>query len=151
MLVAEQATHFPLSTPASPERSSSRLSQTSTKLRYAAYDPPKVTSKLRRLSTSSSRSNSTVGIRRRDSEESLSRTFTPGELAIAAGRQQLQELSKVRSTRIFSALRLTVFIVAKVLNTSSPKCANNGRGRFGNEYESLNHPSLILTIVGFPS
>ncbi|KAJ3492134.1 hypothetical protein NLI96_g234 [Meripilus lineatus] len=99
------------SVPTSPERSSSRLSQSTTtsKLRYAAYDPPKVTSKLRRLSTSSSHSNSTVGIHRRDSEESLSRTFTPGELALAAGRPQLEELSK--SPKFSTPLLPTVQII----------------------------------------
>lgn len=125
---AEQRLSLPSSAPTSPERSSSRLSQSTSKLRYAAYEPPKVTSKLRRLSSSSSRSNSTLGIRRHDSEESLSRTFTPGELALVAGRQQLQEFDKVGDLGFYCGTTSETVIVPCIYNvdTTPSKRANHG-------------------------
>ncbi|CAL1705101.1 unnamed protein product [Somion occarium] len=77
----------------SPERPSSRTSTTASKLRYTAYDAPKPTPRLRRISSTSSSlsaSRSDVG---RESED-LARTVSPGELALASGRSEFQEIAR---------------------------------------------------------
>ncbi|KAH9952123.1 ARM repeat-containing protein [Amylocystis lapponica] len=76
---------------------SHRDSPTPSKLRYAAYDPPKPVSRLRRLSSSSSRQSDDgtskfVG-QGRGSMDSMSRTLTPGNLALLAGRSDMQTIS----------------------------------------------------------
>lgn len=71
-------------------RPSSRSSTRDNKLRYTAYDAPKPTPRLRRMSSSSSRSADA-----RDSEDLLSRTVTAGDLALAGGSMDLQGLAKV--------------------------------------------------------
>ncbi|KAH8106826.1 ARM repeat-containing protein [Cristinia sonorae] len=72
-------------------RPSSRASARGNKLRYAAYDAPKPTPRLRRMSSSSSRSTDTPN---NDPDEMLSRTVTAGDLALASGRRDLQQLAK---------------------------------------------------------
>ncbi|KAI0797604.1 ARM repeat-containing protein [Abortiporus biennis] len=77
------------------ERPSSRASQSGSKqLRYAAYDAPKPTPRLRRLSSGSSTSTSHSDIPHRGSEDVLARTLTPGDLALASGNTELRELGK---------------------------------------------------------
>jgi len=72
-------------------RPSSRASTSGYKLRYAAYDAPRPTPRLRRLSSSSSRSADTSS---HDPDELLSKTVTAGDLALASGRRDLQELAR---------------------------------------------------------
>ncbi|OBZ69200.1 AP-3 complex subunit delta [Grifola frondosa] len=70
----------------SPEPSSS----TSHKLRYEAYEAPKPVHKFRRLSNSSRQSDD--GSSRFIGQDPLSRTVTPGDLALAAGRSDLRSI-----------------------------------------------------------
>ena len=90
------AQRSPKSIPGSHDgsRSSSRASAGPSKLRYAAYDAPKPTPRMRmrRASSSSSRSDTSSY---HDPDESLSKTVTAGDLALASGRKDLQELSTV--------------------------------------------------------
>ncbi|EPS95437.1 hypothetical protein FOMPIDRAFT_1038502 [Fomitopsis schrenkii] len=86
-----------LRAPHSPDRPSSRASsQGAGKLRYDAYDPPRPVQRhsARRLSTSSNASSQFVGQRGRaaDVSDSLARTMSPGDLALAAGAE-LETLS----------------------------------------------------------
>ncbi|PCH37830.1 ARM repeat-containing protein [Wolfiporia cocos MD-104 SS10] len=80
----------------SPERSVSRSSQTSHKLRYDAYEPPKLGPRLRRVSSNSSRtsddgSSKFIG-QSRTQHDALTRTLTPGDLALAAREEDLESL-----------------------------------------------------------
>lgn len=82
-----------LHTAQSPERSVSRTSNPTQKLRYEAYEPPKPAPRLRRYSSSSSRasddgSSKFVG----ESQDGLARTITPGDLALAS-RRDLKTMS----------------------------------------------------------
>lgn len=82
-----------LHTAQSPERSVSRISNPTQKLRYEAYEPPKPAPRLRRYSSSSSRasddgSSKFVG----ESQDGLARTITPGDLALAS-RRDLKTMS----------------------------------------------------------
>jgi AP-4 complex subunit epsilon-1 len=103
---------LPTSPPGSPDRSSPRLSLSASKLRYAAYDPPQVVSRLRRPSSSqrsyssSSRSGTysnhggtnsrlSVASEERSSVDELSRTVTAGDLALAAGDIEQEMMAKV--------------------------------------------------------
>ncbi|KAI0372895.1 ARM repeat-containing protein [Pilatotrama ljubarskyi] len=93
---------FPSSPPSntrSPEPSSSRVSPTPSKLRYAAYDPPRPTHRLRRLSSGSSLHSDDGSARSvshpRPYEDPLAMTVTPGDLTIAA---QTSDLRSIAST-----------------------------------------------------
>ncbi|GJE90878.1 hypothetical protein PsYK624_070220 [Phanerochaete sordida] len=79
-------------------RASSRASHTAGKLRYKAYDAPRATPRLRAhpgspaLSAhSDSGSSRFVG---QDADDALARTITAGDLALAGGQIELQELGK---------------------------------------------------------
>ncbi|KAI0929134.1 hypothetical protein AcW1_006156 [Taiwanofungus camphoratus] len=87
----------PHSPPLKPVHSASRNSHSPNKLRYEAYEPPKLSSRLRRLSTSSSRasddgSSKFVG-QMRITQDAPSRTLSPGDLTLVAGRSDLVTLS----------------------------------------------------------
>ncbi|RPD66372.1 ARM repeat-containing protein [Lentinus tigrinus ALCF2SS1-7] len=77
--------------PHTPEPSSSRTSPVPGKLRYAAYEPPRPTQRLRRMSSGSSR-HSDDGGSRRSFQDPMSMTVTPGDLTIAA---QTSDLSSI--------------------------------------------------------
>jgi hypothetical protein len=86
--------------PTSPERSSSRASSQAShapgKLRYAAYEAPKPTARMRRVPSSSSVAKSdTSRFVGQEREDPLSRTITAGELALATEQIELQALTKV--------------------------------------------------------
>jgi AP-4 complex subunit epsilon-1 len=100
------------SPPGSPDRSSPRPSLSASKLRYTAYDPPQVVSRLRRPSSSqrsysnSSRSGTysdhggtksrlSVASEDRSSVDALSRTVTAGDLALTAGNIELEMMANV--------------------------------------------------------
>ncbi|KAI0672983.1 ARM repeat-containing protein [Trametes maxima] len=83
--------------PQSPERSSSRASPTPHKLRYAAYESPKATHRLRRLSSSSSRHSDDGSARSvrhgRAYEDLMATTVTAGDLTLAAQTSDLRSIS----------------------------------------------------------
>ncbi|KAI0362383.1 ARM repeat-containing protein [Trametes cingulata] len=85
--------------PRSPEPSSSRVSPTPSKLRYTAYDPPRPTHRLRRLSSGSSLHSDDGSARSvghsRPHDDPLAMTVTPGDLTIAA---QTSDLRSIAST-----------------------------------------------------
>ncbi|KIM91944.1 hypothetical protein PILCRDRAFT_108 [Piloderma croceum F 1598] len=104
---------LPTSPPGSPDRSSPRPSLSVSKLRYAAYDPPQVVSRLRRPSSSqrsyssSSRSGTysdhggtksrlSVAGEDRSSVDALSRTVTAGDLALTTGDIELEMMANTR-------------------------------------------------------
>lgn len=94
----------PHSPPLKPVHSASRNSHSPNKLRYEAYEPPKLSSRLRRLSTSSSRasddgSSKFVG-QMRITQDAPSRTLSPGDLTLVAGRSDLVTLSSVSPHRM---------------------------------------------------
>ncbi|KAJ3554475.1 hypothetical protein NM688_g3093 [Phlebia brevispora] len=102
--MARAATSPSLSSISSPERPSSRASSqashTPGKLRYAAYDAPKLTSSLRRTRTRSrspysDRSGSSRFIN--EVEDPMSRTITAGDLTLASGQIELQTVSQPRT------------------------------------------------------
>ena len=80
--------------PYTPEPSSSRASPIPSKLRYAAYEPPRPTQRLRRTSSSSSR-HSDDGGSRRSYQEPMSMTVTAGDLTIAAQTSDLSSIPSV--------------------------------------------------------
>ncbi|KAI0333484.1 ARM repeat-containing protein, partial [Cubamyces sp. BRFM 1775] len=87
---------FPTSPPLkphSPEPTSSRASPPSGKLRYAAYDPPRPTHRLRRLSSGSSRHSDDGSTRGRSYEDPMSLTVTAGDLTLAAQTSDLRSIS----------------------------------------------------------
>jgi AP-4 complex subunit epsilon-1 len=104
---------LPISAPRSPNRSSSRASLSTSKLRYTAYEPPQAVPRFQRPSSSqrsyssSSRSGTysdhggkenrrlSVASEDRSSLDELSRTVTAGELALAAGDIELEMMAKV--------------------------------------------------------
>ncbi|KAI0082819.1 ARM repeat-containing protein [Panus rudis PR-1116 ss-1] len=103
----------------SPNRPSSRASQgTSSKLRYAAYEPPKPTARLRRTSSASSRSTSYSDAGREN--EDLAKTFTPGELALVGGRRDLEKLAKVgsRNTLVYEMVCYEVLLCDPVVSNA---------------------------------
>ncbi|KAI8989666.1 ARM repeat-containing protein [Trametes punicea] len=81
----------------SPEPTSLRTSPTPSKLRYAAYDPPRPTRRLRRLSSGSSRHSDDGSVRStsqsRGYEDPMAMTLTPGELTLAAQTSDLRSIS----------------------------------------------------------
>ncbi|GBE82098.1 hypothetical protein SCP_0404770 [Sparassis crispa] len=93
--------HLPSSPSLVSARSSESVSRNSPyphELRYDAYEPPKLTSRLRRLSNSSSSRQSEDGSSRfigqvRASQEALARTITPGDLALVAGQAELTSMA----------------------------------------------------------
>lgn len=84
-------------TPERPSsRASSRASQTPGKLRYAAYEAPKPTPRLRRIpSNDSFAPSNTSRFVGQETEDILSRTVTAGQLALASEQIELQALTKV--------------------------------------------------------
>ncbi|KAI0780693.1 ARM repeat-containing protein [Trametes elegans] len=80
-----------------PLTSSSRASPTPSKLRYAAYEPPRPTHRLRRLSSGSSLRSDDGSVRSggrgRSYEDSMTMTVTPGELTLAAQTSDLRSIS----------------------------------------------------------
>src|ERR1700677_4668549 len=104
---------LPKTAPRSPDRSSSRASLSTSKLRYTAYEPPQAVPRLRCSSTSqrsyssSSRSGTysdhggkenrgwPVASEDRSFLDELSRTVTAGDLALAAGDIELEMMAKV--------------------------------------------------------
>ncbi|TFK44520.1 armadillo-type protein [Crucibulum laeve] len=83
----------------SPSPSHSTASLTASKLRYTAYETPQIGPRLRgrRLSSSQrSTGSSRSGVHSdTGNDDLLSRTMTPGDLALAAGSRELETLSKV--------------------------------------------------------
>ncbi|KAH9857122.1 ARM repeat-containing protein [Lenzites betulinus] len=84
--------------PQSPEPSSSRASPSPGRLRYAAYEAPKPTPRLRRVSSSSSSRHSDDGSVRgggygRPYEDPLAMTVTAGDLTLAAQTSDLRSIS----------------------------------------------------------
>ena len=77
-----------------PEPSSSRASPVPHKLRYAAYEPPRPTPRLRRMSSGSSRHSDDGGSRTR-SYQDLSATVTAGDLTLAAQTSDLRSIPSV--------------------------------------------------------
>ncbi|KAI0723998.1 ARM repeat-containing protein [Cerioporus squamosus] len=75
-----------------PEPSSSRASPVPSKLRYAAYEPPRPTRRLRRMSSSSSRHSDDGGSRSRSYQDAMSMTVTAGDLTIAAQTSDLRSI-----------------------------------------------------------
>ncbi|KAI0748602.1 ARM repeat-containing protein [Daedaleopsis nitida] len=76
----------PLSSRASPAHAPSRL-------RYAAYEPPKPTQRLRRLSSSSSRHSEDGGSApRRSYQDPMAMTVTAGDLTLAAQTSDLRSI-----------------------------------------------------------
>ncbi len=82
--------------PHTPEPSSSRASPVPNKLRYAAYEPPRPTQRLRRMSSSSSRHSDDGGPRSRSYQDPMSMTVTAGDLTIAAQTSDLRSIPSVR-------------------------------------------------------
>ena len=78
-------------------RASSRASShTPGKLRYAAYDSPKPTAKLRRIpSTNSVAKSDSSRFIGQEKEDALSRTITAGDLTLATEQIELQAFAKV--------------------------------------------------------
>ncbi|KAI0707595.1 ARM repeat-containing protein [Earliella scabrosa] len=74
-----------------PEPSSSRASPVPHKLRYAAYEPPRPTPRLRRMSSGSSRHSDDGGSRTR-SYQDLSATVTAGDLTLVAQTSDLRSI-----------------------------------------------------------
>lgn len=87
--------HSPPLKPRTPEPSSSRSSPVPSKLRYTAYDPPKPTSPLRRMSSSSSRHSDDGGSRAHSYQDPMSMTVTPGDLTIVAQTSDLRSIPSV--------------------------------------------------------
>ncbi|KAI0647300.1 ARM repeat-containing protein [Trametes meyenii] len=83
----------------SPDISSPRASPTPNKLRYAAYEPPKLTHRLRRLSSDSSRHSDDGSARSvghgRAYEDPMTVTVTAGDLTLAAQTSDLRSISSV--------------------------------------------------------
>ncbi|KAL7283586.1 hypothetical protein ACG7TL_003021 [Trametes sanguinea] len=83
--------------PRSPEPSSSRTSPTPSKLRYAAYDPPRPTHRLRRVSSGSSRHSDEGSVRSmghsRANDDPMTMTVTPGDLTLAAQTSDLRSIA----------------------------------------------------------
>ncbi|KAI0705845.1 ARM repeat-containing protein [Cytidiella melzeri] len=76
-------------------RTSSRASHSLGKLRYAAYDAPKPTARLRRVPSNSSLAKSDMSrFVGQDKDDPLSRTITAGDLALATEQIELQALTK---------------------------------------------------------
>lgn len=97
----QQRTSSPPRAIVSPERptsrASSRASQPPGKLRYTAYEAPKPTPRLRRIPSNSSFTHSdTSRFVGQDADDTLSRTVTAGQLALATEQIELQALTKVR-------------------------------------------------------
>ena len=93
---------FPTSPPLkphSPEPASSRTSPSPSKLRYAAYDPPRPTHRLRRVSSGSSRHSDDGSTRSfshgRAYEDPMALTVTAGDLTLAAQTSDLRSISSV--------------------------------------------------------
>ncbi|KAJ8474319.1 hypothetical protein ONZ51_g7305 [Trametes cubensis] len=91
---------FPTSPPLkphSPEPTSSRTSPSPSKLRYAAYDPPRPTHRLRRVSSGSSRHSDDGSTRSfshgRAYEDPMTLTVTAGDLTLAAQTSDLRSIS----------------------------------------------------------
>lgn len=96
----QQRASSPLRVIITPERpssrTSSRASQNPGKLRYTAYEAPKPTARLRRISSNSSFAHSdTSRFVGQDTDDPLSRTVTAGQLALAVEQIELQALTKV--------------------------------------------------------
>ncbi|KAI0636737.1 ARM repeat-containing protein [Trametes polyzona] len=115
---------FPSSPPLaarSPERSSSRASPTPSKLRYAAYESPRPTPRLRRVSSSSSRHSDDGSVRsgagqgRTAYEDPLALTVTAGDLTLAAQTADLRSISS-GSPRS----RLSPLPVVQILDEEAP-------------------------------
>ena len=89
--------------PYSPEPSSSRASPIPGKLRYAAYEAPRPTPKLRRKSSGSSRhsddGSSHGGLGRSSYQDPMTMTITPGDLSIAAQTADLRSIPSVSLLR----------------------------------------------------
>ncbi|KAL1944674.1 hypothetical protein VTO73DRAFT_3104 [Trametes versicolor] len=83
--------------PRSPEPSSSRASPVPGKLRYTAYEAPRATQRLRRVSSSSSRHSDDGSVRSgghgRAYEDPLAMTVTAGDLTLAAQTSDLRSIS----------------------------------------------------------
>ncbi|KAH9901574.1 ARM repeat-containing protein [Cubamyces lactineus] len=83
--------------PHSPEPTSSRASPSPSKLRYAAYEPPRPTHRLRRVSSGSSRHSDDGSTRSfshgRAYEDPIALTVTAGDLTLAAQTSDLRSIS----------------------------------------------------------
>ncbi|KAF7979870.1 hypothetical protein HWV62_40641 [Athelia sp. TMB] len=92
---------LPVSPPQSPERLSASLAQS--KLRYDAYQPPQVASRLRRPAnthrSTSSNSRSASQSDNRPSLDELSMTVTAGDLALASEAIELEVMSKTQQAK----------------------------------------------------
>ncbi|KAF7977752.1 hypothetical protein HWV62_2842 [Athelia sp. TMB] len=99
--VRQSTRPLPVSPPQSPERLSASLAQS--KLRYDAYQPPQVASRLRRPAnthrSTSSNSRSASQSDNRPSLDELSMTVTAGDLALASEAIELEVMSKTQQAK----------------------------------------------------
>lgn len=131
---------LPVSPSRSPERTSA--SQSVSKLRYDAYEPPQVVNRLRRptsaqrsiSSGSRSAAHSDHGSRDsrklsfdsegRPSLDELSRTITAGDLALATGDIELEMMARV--SVVISAITRSIYIFAAETEQRTAKTAHRG-------------------------
>lgn len=121
----DQDTATPVEPAGSPDRpssrASSRASHTAGKLRYTAYEAPKATSRLRphrATSNSHSAAHSDSGSSRflgqgSDAGDPISRTITAGDLALATGHIEMQDLARPMPERQTSPSRALQSLTVK--------------------------------------
>ncbi|TBU35735.1 ARM repeat-containing protein [Dichomitus squalens] len=112
--------------PHTPEPSSSRASPLPSKLRYAAYEAPRLTPKLRRKSSSSSRhsddGSSHGGLGRSSYQDPMTMTITPGDLSLAAQTSDLRSIPS-SSPRMS---RMSPLPVVQILDEEPPTGTGSG-------------------------
>ena len=136
--------------PHSPEPTSSRASPSPSKLRYAAYEPPRPTHRLRRVSSGSSRHSDDGSTRSfshgRAYEDPMTLTVTAGDLTLAAQTSDLRSISSVSGYPCLLEGETgpdSSTVGFSTCQTIAPACcANTGRREFGMYHA---HMAVYLT------